>query len=103
MNIDTATVSELRDELARLMGWFRPHLSKPMPFKWYHDTHGGQNNHPVPLTLDFVATAEVRADNAVLADALRKIAESYPDRLPGAEHECCVIASGALVRAGGGE
>lgn len=60
MNPDTATVSELRDELARLMGWFRPHLSKPMPFKWYHDTHGGQNNHPVPLTLDFVATAEER-------------------------------------------
>lgn len=31
-------------------------------------------------------------------DGLEKIANGYPDRLPGNEHECCLVASKTLAK-----
>ena len=58
MTIDSATVEQLRDELARLLGWTRVTGDA----QWLNINDGRMCDlpHVIPLTLDFVAAAEER-------------------------------------------
>ena len=58
MNIDTASITELRDELAGLMGHTQHEPPGSGDPYWTHESsRDAIYEHPIPLTLDFVAAA----------------------------------------------
>lgn len=58
MNIDTAGIEQLRDELARLMGYTRHEPPGGGDPYWTHESsRDAIYVHPIDLTLDFIAGA----------------------------------------------